>query len=169
MMKDKRWLYRRRVIYGILFYCLVAIIYLMVRGDGDSRLHQDIAGSLILLASVTFGGFVFGLVMDSANTESAVNHDTVLGSWRERRNAIFVSLGICAYVVGYMILKADDTELNSTIANGFILFAGTVSSSYIFGAVWDDRNLRQKHRRSSFSERDSYIDDLDTDRPSRKW
>jgi hypothetical protein len=166
-IKDKRWLYRRRVIYGILLYCLVMIIHLMINGQGDSRLQQDIAGSLILLASVTFGGFVFGLVMDSENTESAVNHDTVLGSWHERRNAIFVALGISAYIVGYMIFKGDDTELNSTIANGFILFAGTVSSSYIFGAVWDDRNLRQRYgqRQPSFKRDDDYPDD----RPSRKW
>jgi hypothetical protein len=40
------------------------------------------------------------------------------------------------------MVHAEDTELHQSIANGLILLSGSVISSYIFGATWDDKISR---------------------------
>lgn len=59
------WTNRRRVIFGTLLYCAAAIAYLIFRGE-DTRLHQDIASGLILLAASVVGSYVFGAVWDDS-------------------------------------------------------------------------------------------------------
>lgn len=141
--KDVRWRYRKRVISVTLLYCLGMIGYLTLYGYGESRLHSDIAGSLILLAGAVIGSYVFGSIADS-DPEDGIYQDTELGTWEERRKVIFMTLMICGLGVGYFVVKGDDTTLNTTIANGLCLLAGSTVMSYVFGAVWDDKRLMQK-------------------------
>lgn len=61
--------------------------------------------------------------------------------WRIRRSIIFLSLTFCAIGVGYLIIAGQDTRLHETIASGLLLLAGSVIGSYVFGAVWDDKNV----------------------------
>lgn len=68
-------------------------------------------------------------------------------SWRIRRRIIVATLLFCAGEIIYLTGWGDDTDLASTIANGVLILAGSVIGSYVFGAVWDDRNSMELHRR----------------------
>lgn len=138
--KPMRWKYRKRVIGLALVYCVGMVVYLTLFGLGESRLQSDVAGSLILLASSIIGGYVFGSIADD-DPEDGIYQDTEFGTWEERRRVIFLTLLICSVGVTYITLKGEDNTLNSTIANGLCLMAGSVILSYVFGAVWSDKKL----------------------------
>lgn len=62
-------------------------------------------------------------------------------SWAVRRRIIVATLLFCAGEIVYLTGWGQDTDLASTIANGVLILAGSVIGSYVFGAVWDDRNV----------------------------
>lgn len=62
-------------------------------------------------------------------------------SWRIRRRIIIATLLFCAGEIVYLTLLGKDTSLEETIANGVLILAGSTVGSYVFGAVWDDRNV----------------------------
>lgn len=62
-------------------------------------------------------------------------------SWRVRRRVIVSTLLFCAGETIYLTGWATDTELARTIANGIIILAGSVIGAYVFGAVWDSKNV----------------------------
>lgn len=66
-----------------------------------------------------------------------------LGSWRLRRRVIFYTLGFCGADVGYLSIFATDTALHQQIGVALVALAATVIGSYVFGAVWDDHNIRK--------------------------
>lgn len=68
-------------------------------------------------------------------------------SWAIRRRIIVATLVFCAGEVVFLTAWGRDTDLHETIANGIILLAGSVIGAYVFGAVWDDRNLLALGRR----------------------
>lgn len=67
-------------------------------------------------------------------------------SWRIRRTIIVATLIFCAAEIVYLTIWGKDTDLSSTIANGLIILAGSVIGAYVFGAVWDDRNIMAMSR-----------------------
>lgn len=64
-------------------------------------------------------------------------------SWRIRRAIIFATLIFCAFWLGYLVMFGEDTRLHETIAQGLLLLAASTIGSYVFGAVFDDRNVMQ--------------------------
>jgi hypothetical protein len=62
-------------------------------------------------------------------------------SWFVRRRIIVGTLLFCAVTVGYITLYGTDTRLNETIIECSFLLAGSVIGSYVFGAIWDDKNI----------------------------
>ena len=66
--------------------------------------------------------------------------------WALRRLIIMITLIFCATCVTYIVLYGDDTRVNETIIVSCFALAGATIGSYVFGAVWDDRN-KQKHQR----------------------
>lgn len=64
-------------------------------------------------------------------------------SWRIRRRIIVGTLLYCGAMVLYLAVWGESTSLAEAIATGLILLAGSVIGSYVFGAVWDDRNVMQ--------------------------
>lgn len=66
--------------------------------------------------------------------------------WQFRRTVIIISLVFCATVITYLTIYGDDTRLHESIANGTLLLAGTIIGSYVFGAVWDDKGIRDFKR-----------------------
>ena len=62
-------------------------------------------------------------------------------SWRMRRRIIIGALFFCASEILYLTVYGEDTRLAETIANGLIILAGSVIGAYVFGAVWDDKNI----------------------------
>lgn len=67
-------------------------------------------------------------------------------SWRIRRRIIVGTLLYCAAMVLYLAVWGDSTSLAEAIATGLILLAGSVIGSYVFGAVWDDRNVMEARK-----------------------
>jgi len=67
-------------------------------------------------------------------------------SWRVRRAIIIGTLIFCAAEIVYLTIWGKDTNLAETIANGIIILAGSVIGAYVFGAVWDDRNVMAMSR-----------------------
>lgn len=67
--------------------------------------------------------------------------------WAIRRRIIIATLTFCAGETLYLTVWGRDTALHETIANGILLLAGSVIGTYVFGAVWDDRNALALSRR----------------------
>lgn len=63
------------------------------------------------------------------------------GAWAHRRRIIYGTLVFCAFCIIYLLFYGSDTRLNETIVNSAFLLAGGVIGSYVFGAVWDDKNI----------------------------
>lgn len=63
-----------------------------------------------------------------------------VGSWRWRRLFLWVVAFFCGWVVSYCLVE----RLESRVAETAVMMAlGTLAAltgSYVFGAVWDDRN-----------------------------
>lgn len=72
--------------------------------------------------------------------------------WRVRRLIVNLTLVFCAALVVVVFVTstiaqfggvAVDNELNRTIVTSCFFLAGSVIGAYVFGAVWDDRNVMQ--------------------------
>lgn len=66
--------------------------------------------------------------------------------WKVRRRIIITTLLFCAGEILYLTGWSESTDLAQTIANGILILAGSVIGSYVFGAVWDDRNVMEAMR-----------------------
>lgn len=64
-------------------------------------------------------------------------------SWRIRRAIIIGTILWCVGMVSYLSIWGRDTSLSETTVNGCLLLMASVIGSYVFGAVWDDRNRDQ--------------------------
>jgi hypothetical protein len=63
--------------------------------------------------------------------------------WRYRRIAVFWTLALCSAGVIYLTLWGTDSRLNETLALGYFGLLASTVGSYVFGAVWHDKNLMQ--------------------------
>ena len=63
------------------------------------------------------------------------------GAWRHRRRIIYGTLMFCAFCIIYLMFYGSDTRLNESIVSSAFLLAGGVIGCYVFGAVWDDKNV----------------------------
>lgn len=59
-------------------------------------------------------------------------------SWRNRRRVIFLTLTFCAFVVGYIVFRGKDDELNRAALLYLTSLAGATVGSYVFGAAWEN-------------------------------
>jgi hypothetical protein len=66
-----------------------------------------------------------------------------IGSWKQRRRVVFGTLVFIAGELVYFTVWGTDTALHQQIAVALIALAGAVIGSYVFGAVWDDKNARR--------------------------
>lgn len=64
-------------------------------------------------------------------------------SWKVRRRIVIITLVWCGAMVSYLAVWGRDIDLSETIANGALLLMASVIGSYVFGAVWDDKNQTQ--------------------------
>ena len=64
-------------------------------------------------------------------------------SWKIRRRIVNLTLAFCAFTVLWIMFRGDDRSVNEVIVMCSFGLAGTVIGSYIFGAVWDDKNFMQ--------------------------
>lgn len=64
-------------------------------------------------------------------------------SWRIRRAIIIGTILWCVGMVTYLSIWGREVQLSETTVNGCLLLMASVIGSYVFGAVWDDRNRDQ--------------------------
>lgn len=65
--------------------------------------------------------------------------------WSYRRKVVSLSLVFCASCIAYvMIFGAADSETGKEIINACADAAMVIISGYILGAVWDDKNKKDK-------------------------
>ncbi len=61
--------------------------------------------------------------------------------WTLRRRIVHSTLIFTGGALVYLLGWGADTRLNETIATGLIALAAATIGSYVFGAVWDDKNV----------------------------
>ena len=61
-------------------------------------------------------------------------------SWKIRRRFMFVTVAFCMLVVVLTLLFRPDTSVANTVITMAFGTITAVLSSYVFGAVWDDKN-----------------------------
>ena len=70
------------------------------------------------------------------------SHDLPTRQWRNRRRTIFGALVFIGLALAYLLLFGrDDSRLHETLAFGLMTGGFGIISTYVFGAVWDDKNL----------------------------
>jgi len=71
---------------------------------------------------------------------SAEKRNGPTATWKIRRTIIHTTLTYCAFWIGYVLMMDKPTSVHETIAVALVGLAISVIGSYIFGAVWDDKN-----------------------------
>jgi hypothetical protein len=61
-------------------------------------------------------------------------------SWAVRRKVIFAALVFCAACVVWVMVWGDTRSVNDIIVMCAFGLAFSTIGSYVFGAVWDDKN-----------------------------
>lgn len=64
------------------------------------------------------------------------------GTWTRRRRIIHWSLLFCAFFLVYLVERRPDAAVTLTLAPAIVAGALGIITSYVFGAVVDDRNAR---------------------------
>jgi hypothetical protein len=64
----------------------------------------------------------------------------IRASWTIRRRIVVITLGWCGTMVTYLAIWGRPISLSETAVNGCLLLMASVIGSYVFGAVWDDKN-----------------------------
>lgn len=65
-------------------------------------------------------------------------------SWEVRRRIIIATLVFCAFCVTYIMIWGDQRPVMEVIVFSAFGLALSVIGSYIFGAVWDDKNIMKE-------------------------
>lgn len=77
---ERSWKWRRILVFSQSIAINFAIFYLIGWGS-DTRLHQDIASSLLILLGAIVQGYIFGAIWDDRNKDAAAknSNDPPLG------------------------------------------------------------------------------------------
>lgn len=60
-------------------------------------------------------------------------------NWKYRRRFMVATVAFCMATVGYVLARDRDTEAAQNAVNMAFIIIGSTVSSYVFGAVWDDK------------------------------
>lgn len=63
-------------------------------------------------------------------------------TWRYRRRFMITIIVFCMVTIGYILLQNLDSESAQTAVSMAFVILGTTVSSYVFGATWQDINLK---------------------------
>jgi len=65
-------------------------------------------------------------------------------NWKIRRRVMFASLIYIAFNISWILTTGDDTAVNQQAIIAFIAAGVSIIGAYVFGAVWDDNNKRER-------------------------
>lgn len=64
-------------------------------------------------------------------------------NWKVRRSIVLLTLLFCAAVITKIVWGNADSETSQVALYGSFGLAASVIGSYVFGAVWDDNNMKE--------------------------
>jgi len=80
-------------------------------------------------------------------------------SWKIRRRIVVATLIFCAFCVTWIMIGGDARSVNDVIVMCSFGLAGSTIGSYVFAAVWDDRNVMKEIGPRAYEETPpAYID-----------
>lgn len=62
-------------------------------------------------------------------------------SWAMRRRLIIATLLFCAFCVIWIMIRGDERSVHEIIVMCSFGLAASTLGAYVFGAVWDDKNV----------------------------
>lgn len=65
-------------------------------------------------------------------------------NWKVRRRVMFMALLYIAFNISWILLSGVDTAVNQQAVIAFIAAGVSIIGAYVFGAVWDDNNKRER-------------------------
>ena len=74
-------------------------------------------------------------------------------SWKIRRRIVIATLLFCAFCVTWIMIGGDERSVLEVIVMCAFGLAGSTIGAYVFGAVWDDRNVMKEIGPRAYEER----------------
>ena len=65
-------------------------------------------------------------------------------SWKIRRRIVIATLVFCAFCVSWIMIRGDGRSVLEVIVMCAFGLAGSTIGAYVFGRVWDDRNVMKE-------------------------
>lgn len=65
-------------------------------------------------------------------------------SWKIRRRIVIATLLFCAFCVLWIMIRGDERSVLDVIVMCAFGLAGSTIGAYVFGAVWDDKNVMKE-------------------------
>lgn len=135
------WEVRRRLVTSTLSFCYIIVLFLIAKGQGDSKLHESISSGIMMLMTGTIVGYIGAAVYDDINDE-AVEKDKdywLVRRWLVITNVIF-SFGC---VVFMLIYPQHDSRLHSSMVVELLLTTVIVMVSYVGGSSIQDKYMKK--------------------------
>lgn len=73
-------------------------------------------------------------------------NELMVDGWAIRRRVMILSLLYCAGNVQYLLMFGLDSQLNRELGSTLVYAGVAIIGSYVFGAVWDDKDRRNTMR-----------------------
>lgn len=68
--------------------------------------------------------------------------ELLVDGWPTRRRVMYFTLAYCFGNVEYLVFFGEDTALNRETITTLLYILVPIIGTYVFGAIWDDRNRR---------------------------
>ena len=82
-------------------------------------------------------------------------------SWAVRRRIIITTLLFCAFCVTYIMIWGDDRPVMEVIVISAFGLSLSVIGSYVFGAVWDDKNVMKELGSKAYATPPPRVDNIE--------
>lgn len=140
--KKTYWQVRRRLVIGTLCCCYLFILYFLMKGVHDSKLHESIVSGLMTVVMGTIVGYIGGAVYVDINDPDLKN---VSGDfWKIRRWVVITNVLFSGSIVIYLINNGvHDSRLHSSIVSELLFTSVVCIVSYIGGASIQDRYMKK--------------------------
>lgn len=73
-------------------------------------------------------------------------------SWKIRRRIVIATLTFCAFCVAWIMIRGDQRSVLEVIVMCAFGLAGSTIGAYVFGSVWDDRNVMKTLGRDAYQD-----------------
>lgn len=73
-------------------------------------------------------------------------------SWKIRKRIVIATLIFCAFCVLWIMMRGDERSVLEVIVMCAFGLAGSTIGAYVFGAVWDDRNVMRELGAKAYEE-----------------